>query len=242
MKWQGRAMNVNMGSLVCFPRVQRYVNDGKAADMARVWCWAWLTPLIVVRRGRKYSVVDGQNRLLALRMAFPDYKGLLPCWVYPSMDEAKEARIMLHLNRNTPVSAADKYHVGLTAKDPAIVATHRVLRKAGIKPVYGPTTPGKNETRCAYAFVRAYRRLGADGLLRVVRCVKACKVSGGGIDPEALKASFVGGAVEYVARGRKVGAKRGKAGDILRRAGRVSLANGYKRAGAIADVMARVWK
>lgn len=236
----GQFRALRLDQLFIDPAAQRTLSKARARSIAAEWNWLYFTPLIVVKRQRKYAVANGQHGLTALQEKFPDYSGLLPCWVVPAKSLQDQAALFLGLNGKTaPTSPADKYYVGLAAGDEAVWVAEDQLEQAGIKNVYGPTKPSNNETRCGYLFAKAYRRLGLRGLRRVIRCVKSSHIQRGVVDPAALKASYIEGVIEYVARGGKRCRFKHSAVDTIRRAGRASLSNGFKRAGAVAKVLKR---
>ncbi len=237
----GKYKALKLRQLFVDQRYQRYRPESSVMRIVSAWCWLAFTPVCVVKRGKKYSVLDGQTRLLALMRVYPDYEGDVPCWVFLPMPLKTEADLFILLNlNNKPVGSADRYHAGLTAGDKEDLATDKALRKAGIIPVYGNQRLAPGETKCAYAFVAGYLRVGAAGLKEIIKCVQACRVPRGEIDPEALKATFIAGAAEYVARGGKAGESM-SAGRAMALAGRESGSNGHRRAPAIADVLKKAW-
>lgn len=237
----GKFKWVRISDIIVKPPAQRYRTEGSIRKLRTQWNIEAFCPLVVYPRGRRYVDIDGQGRLITFKRLYPEYVGTVPCWVLPSRSVARGALLFLTMQSGvTPITVADRYHVGLTAGVPEVVTTDAVLRRAGIKPIYGKCRPGKNETRCGYAFARACEHLGEQGLREVVRCVRACRLADKSIDPEALKATFIEGVEEYVRQGGKAGS-RGDVANVLKRAGQISGANGRKRAGAVAEVLKRTW-
>lgn len=99
-------------------------------------------------------VVDGQHRTLAARDA--GYNDLrVPCDLKYGLSRADEAILFLGQNDSRPVSAIDKFRVGLLGGDPDCVGVQAVLNEFGLRVVLGHVDGG---IACVDRLLAIYRR------------------------------------------------------------------------------------
>jgi hypothetical protein len=131
------------------PRVEAMA---KAIDLTRIG-----VPVVALRKGGKYVVLDGQHRIAAMRMAGLEAHKIF-CEVYNGLNLIDEAALFLKLNNGRKsVRAFDKYRAQMTAQEPATVEMTRIVNSLGLK--IG-AAPSKNTICAIRSLESVYKRGG----------------------------------------------------------------------------------
>lgn len=150
---------------------QRNVTAGSVKNIraiCRAFDWSKFLPVIAVRDGETFSVVDGQHRATAAATL-----GITAVPVYVlSCTAAEAAAAFAAINGNvTPVEAIDVWFAELAAGDPQALAIQRCLDAAGVKLTRRKEGHGVGETRSINVIRRAYDFYGPALLTTVLQCI-----------------------------------------------------------------------
>jgi hypothetical protein len=104
------------------------------------------------RSNGKLFVIDGQQRLAALRIMWPDTAEAVQveCRVYENLSIAQEAEKFQGLNHNLRVGVMDLFRVGVTAREPIPTAILKLVTEAG----YEIRQAKENRVICAVSSLR----------------------------------------------------------------------------------------
>ena len=175
--------------------------------MADNWNWHLFGAPVVAKRGNKFSVVDGQNRLNALKMAFPDEKDesgkplKIKCQLVPYTTPEQEAIFFCEKGTSSiRISANQRFKACLFAKCEEEVHIVKLLSKKGITISYGRGRPGVNVTKSPAAFRAAYDKLDKKGFSNLVECIWTFRrpENKTGIETQALDPDFVAAMTLYL--------------------------------------------
>ena len=114
-----------------YQRGEYSVNN--TAQLARDFRWEAFGTITVMRRANgSHFVVDGHQRLLALRKR--KYTGAVPCMVWASDGASSEAKAFeVIATRRHNLSAIDKYRAALVYGDPICCSVECALKKIGMR-------------------------------------------------------------------------------------------------------------
>jgi hypothetical protein len=111
---------------------------------------------VVNRSGEWFWLLDGQHRVEAFKIAFPDWQDQkLECLVYHNLTEKEEAEIFLGQNDVKSVNAFDKFRIAVTAEREAETNIEAILRLKKIK----LSDRGKNHSPGSLSCVATLRRV-----------------------------------------------------------------------------------
>jgi ParB-like nuclease domain len=136
--------------------------------ICRAFDWSKFLPVIVVRDGDAFSVVDGQHRATAAATL-----GIaeVPAYVL-SCTAAEAAAAFAAINGNvTPVEPIDVWFAELAAGEPTAVAIQRCLDAAAVKLTRRKEGHGVGETRSIGVIRRAYEFYGPALLITILQCI-----------------------------------------------------------------------
>lgn len=133
MSQHGSTMeHLPLGSLRINERAQRRLIPSSVKKLAGGWDMGKVGVITVSIRNNTAYVVDGQHRVRAgLSLGLSDTK--VKCHVFRDLSVAEEAEMFLALNDNKPVSAYDKFRVGLMAGDPLCRDVEATLSRYGLQ-------------------------------------------------------------------------------------------------------------
>lgn len=135
---------INKNSLNIDGRYQReQVSEAKIRDIASKWDWLLLGALsVIVREDESYWVFDGGHRVRAA--FYRDDVECLPCMVHTINSVNEEAKAFVARNTMVSnVSAFDRFHASVCAKDPVAVDAHKLMQEFGIVAIKGGMSSGK---------------------------------------------------------------------------------------------------
>lgn len=95
-------------------------------------------PTICPNKGKRYWVIDGQQRVLAAKLHPVVSK--VPCYIIDTSLTKDQAAAFIHVNKNRRnVNPINMYWAGIVAKDEKYLALQRVLHSAGaeVSPALG---------------------------------------------------------------------------------------------------------
>jgi len=106
------------------------VSDENTRRLAANWDYKALEPLTVCRRGEKYFIIDGAQRMYAAKTLGLDS---LPCRIVDTSGEGDEARVFtLIAAGRKQLTAVDKYRAAVVAGEPIEKEIHAFLSANGI--------------------------------------------------------------------------------------------------------------
>jgi len=196
---------LHMSTLFPDPAYQRteLLDTSRCRKISLDWDWRALTPLKVVKRGKKYAILDGLHRFVAAQLRFPDGNISLPAIIIKCDDIKKEADVFIKSSTNSKnLTANSIFKAMVTRGDRAARSVVRTLRQRGISIAYGRGRMSPNQTKCPAAFLDAYRVTGSRrfGLLAdVIRQYERPDRNDNTIETEALKSVFVKGLAAFLA-------------------------------------------
>lgn len=185
----GELAMIAIKDLVIDDTFQRAISTGSVRVIKRICAafdWSKFLPVIVVRDGDKFSVIDGQHRTTAAATI-----GIteVPCYVLAcSMAEAAAAFAAINGNV-TPVAPIDLWFAGLAARDPECLALQRVLDASSVTVVRRKDGFRAGETRSINVLKRARVFYGDAILTTILQCI----VETGDGNPGLIVGSVVNG-------------------------------------------------
>lgn len=112
---------------------QRRINVNSARVVHRIcmgFDWSRFLPVIVVKEGKTFQIIDGQHRTTAARTIGIEE---VPCHVLDcSVEEAAAAFAAIN-GTVTPVSPQDVWFAELHAKNVRVMAINRLLKSCGVR-------------------------------------------------------------------------------------------------------------
>lgn len=141
---------------------QRLMKKRHAEDIAKDFNELLFEPLIVSYRGGAYYVIDGQNRLYAVKKLFGD-KCKVMCKVITGLTSAEEAKLFVDINeKRKSLSYADKVKGLYYAKDEKYVVLADICTRNGIELGFENDNRGKKDGRiiAIKALADTYDKLG----------------------------------------------------------------------------------
>ncbi len=196
--------NVKLYDLMVDAGYQRVESNSKSRhqQMARNWDWDLFgAPVVARRRNGDCAVVDGQNRISALLIAFPDKNLTIKCQIIQARTPAEEALFFCGKNGAiVRVSANHRFKARHFASQQPEKAIIKILDKKGIKVAYGRGRPSHNTTKNPAVFRAAFDKLGAHAFNNLIECLWSFRRPefDDVIEPNALTADFVGGMLLFV--------------------------------------------
>lgn len=163
---------IDLDDLTVDTRYQRDTGSDRSRAqikrMASAFTWAKFAPVIVARSasGKKFSVIDGQHRVLAA-LERGDIEQV-PCCIVDAPELVQQAQSFVGLNRDqlrlTPMA---EFYALVAAADPFAQRLQAVLDSAGIRipkyaPMYGLTKP--NECQAVGALMAVLKKYGEGAL------------------------------------------------------------------------------
>jgi len=150
---------------------QRNITAGSVRNIRAIckqFDWAKFLPVIVVRDGGFFSIVDGQHRATAAATL-----GIHSVPVYIlSCTAAEAAAAFAAINGNvTPVEPVDLWFAELAAMDSSAVALQRCLEAADVKVTRRKDGHAVGETRSINVLRRAFDFYGSALLTTILQCI-----------------------------------------------------------------------
>lgn len=153
---------------------QREIRANRVAQILRDFNWAHFQPVMLAEQeDGTFTVFDGQHRVAAAR-AHPAIQEV-PAAVVRLEQSCDEAGAFLGVNVNrTAVSTVEKYHAGIEAEDPQMMAVCSVLEEAGCEVIAAiGVKPAANKTTAVTAVSRAIKTYGDHAVTEACRTLVA---------------------------------------------------------------------
>jgi hypothetical protein len=154
-------MWVPVDQIIVDRNYQREIKPTKVAKILRDFNWAHFQPVSLAQHeDGTFSVFDGQHRVAAAR-SHPHINEVPAAVVHiPSAREEAEAFLGVNVNRSA-ITTVEKYHAGIEAADPEMMAVCAVLEGAGCEVVAAiGVKPASNKTTAVTAVSRAIKTYG----------------------------------------------------------------------------------
>ena len=162
---------VYTGNLLSGMPYQRPVKDWKVNKLVREWDERLADPVTVSSRDGNFYLVDGQNRVAALRRMNGGKDLMVPCRIHYGLSYAEEAELCWKLDQAKSRLTLAQSITALkeSGTDEEISAILRLMEVNGFKWTLDKDIPGAYEIRAARAVLSAYRLLGQDAFDRLLR-------------------------------------------------------------------------
>ena len=175
---------------------QRPVEQKNVDKLVRNWNSRELYPVIVSFRDGKFNVVDGQNRIAAMRQMAGGGDVIVPCMIYTGMTYADEAALYAELDRGRkrltlPQSLNAMMEAGT---DPEIMEVKRLTEEVGFIWALGEPTGEPFEIVPIRALVNAHQLLGGEAFAHMLSLLAGTWQG----TPNSLKASMLSGMALFV--------------------------------------------
>lgn len=167
----GSLMTLPISALIVDDTFQRAVSHGSANNIRRIcreFDWAKFLPVIVVRDGEHFSVVDGQHRATAaVSIGIKE----VPCYVL-SCTPQEAASAFAAINGNvTRVSPVDMWFASLAANDARSLELKHVLDAANVTVTRRKDGHRVGETQSVKVLARAMEFYGSALLTTILQCI-----------------------------------------------------------------------
>jgi len=150
-------------------RAQREFRPSDAAKIAANFDLESLGyPLVNLRDGGQYFIIDGQHRIEAMKMiGWGDQQ--VQCDLLEGLSEAEEAELFLRRDERRAISAFDKFRIGITAERETETDIDRVVRAQGLKV---SRSQGEGCVSAVGTLRKVYQQAGAATLGRSLRIIR----------------------------------------------------------------------
>ena len=183
------------------PTYQRGAKSRVIEGIVRDFNWAALVPPLVSRRqDGTYWVIDGQNRVAAVRELVGGEHELL-CTIVPDLTITEEARVFALINGSrsrSNTSPIEQWKAQLAAEDPETLAINAILAEFGL--TIGQRTTSSRVMQSVGAVQLTYRLGGAGTLRAVLSLLLAAWGDDAAQTRDALRALFINGMYAFLAR------------------------------------------
>ena len=170
---------------------QRPVEQKNVDKLIRNWNSRELYPVIVSFRDGKFNVVDGQNRIAAMRQMAGGGDVIVPCMIYTGMTYEQEAELYAKLDKGKRPLTPRQHTKALveSGADAEIIEIKRLLEGAGFVWALDKPTGEPFEITATRAVISAYHLLGGAGFSRMLGLIAQAWRGA----PGSLKASMFSG-------------------------------------------------
>ena len=138
---------------------QRDLRPRRISQILKDFNWSRFEPVMLAEKNGGYNVYDGQHRVEAAKLH--PLVDKIPALISTIANMRDEAAAFIDVNRNrTAVSSIEKYHAGIEAGDPDMMAVCSVVGEAGCEIAQFQGDIGTNKTNAVVAVSRA---IGTNG-------------------------------------------------------------------------------
>ena len=175
---------------------QRPVEQKNVDELIRHWNDQELYPIIVSFRDGKFNVVDGQNRIAAMRQMAGGGDVIVPCLIYTGMTYEMEAELYAKLDKGKRPLTPRQYTKALveSGSDATIMEVKRLAEDVGFVWALGEPTGQPFEITPIRTLTNAYQLLGGDGFSRMLTLMAGAWQGA----PNSLRASMLAGMALFV--------------------------------------------
>lgn len=141
---------------------QRDIKPRRVGQIVREFEWSQFQPVMLARQpDGSFNVFDGQHRVEAARRH--PMVDQVPAAIVDLDGTRAEAGAFIGVNNNrTSVTSIEKYHAGIEAGDPDMMAVCAVLEDAGCEVVQAQGLHAPNRTHAVTAVTRSIKHNGED--------------------------------------------------------------------------------
>ena len=182
---------LSTGILCSGSAYQRTVQEYNVDKLIREWDITLMDPLIVSFRDGKYYIVDGQNRVCALRKMNGGKDVNVICRVFSGLTYEKEAEFCYRLDKAKHRLSLAQSTTALieSGADPVTRDIYRLLKESGFTWALDKRTPCDHKIVATRALINAYNLLGAYGFSRLFLLLDGTWHG----DPDSLSAAMISG-------------------------------------------------
>jgi hypothetical protein len=175
---------------------QRPVEQKNVDKLIRNWNSRELYPVIVSFRDGKFNVVDGQNRIAAMRQMAGGGDVIVPCMIYTGMTYEQEAELYAKLDKGKRPLTPRQHTKALveSGADARIMEIKCLVEEVGF--VWALTEPTSEPFEIApiRALINAHQLLGGEAFARMLSLLAGAWQG----TPNSLKASMLSGMALFV--------------------------------------------
>ena len=175
---------------------QRPVEQKNVDKLVRNWNSRELYPVIVSFRDGKFNVVDGQNRIAAMRQMAGGGDVIVPCMIYTGMTYEQEAELYAKLDKGKRPLTPRQHTKALveSGSDARIMEIKCLVEDVGFVWALGEPTGEPFEIAPIRALINAYQLLGGDDFSRMLSLMAGTWQG----TPNSLRASMLSGMALFV--------------------------------------------
>lgn len=175
---------------------QRGVEQKNVDKLIRNWNSRELYPVIVSFRDGKFNVVDGQNRIAAMRQMAGGGDVIVPCMIYTGMTYEQEAELYAKLDQGKRPLTPRQHTKALveSGSDAKILEIKCLVENVGFVWALDEPTGEPFEIAPIRALINAYQLLGGEAFTRMLSLMAGAWQG----TPNSLKASMLSGMALFV--------------------------------------------
>ena len=174
----------------------RSVEQKNVDKLIRNWNSLELYPVIVSFRDGKFNVVDGQNRIAAMRQMAGGGDVIVPCMIYTGMTYEQEAELYAKLDKGKRPLTPRQHTKALveSGSDAKILEIKCLVEDVGFVWALDEPTGEPFEIAPIRALINAYQLLGGDAFSRMLSLMAGAWQG----TPNSLKASMLSGMALFI--------------------------------------------
>ncbi len=175
---------------------QRTVKQRRVDEIVREWNDRKLTPVVVSFRDGKFNVVDGQNRIAAMRKMAGGGDVIVPCIVHTGMTYEEEADMYAKLDTDKAPLTPRQHTKALVeaGTDAKITEVKRLAEEVGFTWALTEPTGEPFEIAPIRTLINTYQLLGGEGFTRMLSLLAGAWQG----TPNSLKASILSGMALFI--------------------------------------------
>ncbi|NCE65103.1 hypothetical protein D1159_11085 [Pseudoflavonifractor sp. 524-17] len=149
---------------------QRTVKQQRVDEIIREWNDRKLTPVVVSFRDGKFNVVDGQNRIAAMRQMAGGGDVIVPCIIHTGMTYEEEADMYAKLDTDKAPLTLRQHTKALVeaGTDAKVTEVKRLVEEVGFTWALTEPTGEPFEIAPVRTLINAYRLLGGAAFSRML--------------------------------------------------------------------------
>ena len=175
---------------------QRTVKQRRVDEIVREWNDRKLTPVVVSFRDGKFNVVDGQNRIAAMRQMAGGGDVIVPCIIHTGMTYEEEADMYAKLDTDKAPLTLRQHTKALVeaGTDAKVTEVKRLVEEVGFTWALDEPTGEPFEIAPVRTLINSYQLLGSEGFARMLSLMAGAWQG----TPNSLKASMLSGMAQFV--------------------------------------------
>ena len=162
---------IHSSRLISGQAYQRPVREEKVNDLIQKWDETMLEPIVVSFRDGKFYVIDGQNRISAMRKMNGGHEVMVLCKVHTGMTYQDEAEMCWKLDqaKQRMDMAQSVNALSESGTNAEITDIRQILEREGFRWALSRKTGKAYEVASTRAVINAYRLLGGAAFDRMFR-------------------------------------------------------------------------